>query len=102
MRRTRKTHSPTLKAKVAVEAIKEQRTVSEIAQTFSIRPNLVSSWKRQALKLLPVLRPERINNLETQDSRIYRVFSSGDFGLLIQTWVGSSRALGALWTKRSG
>jgi len=45
---------------------------------------------------------ERVNNLETQDSRTYRVFSSGDFGLLIQTWVGSSRALGALWTKRSG
>ena len=53
MPRTRKTHSPALKAKVAVEAIKEQRTVSEIAQTFSIHPNLVSSWKRQALELLP-------------------------------------------------
>ena len=53
MPRIRKTHSPALKAKVAVEAIKEQRTVSEIAQTFSIHPNLVSSWKRQALELLP-------------------------------------------------
>jgi len=53
MPRTRKTHSPALKAKVAVEAIKEQRTVSEIAQTFSVHPNLVSSWKRQALELLP-------------------------------------------------
>lgn len=53
MPQTRKTHSPALKAKVAVEAIKEQRTVSEIAQTFSIHPNLVSNWKRQALELLP-------------------------------------------------
>ncbi len=53
MPRTRKTHSPALKAKVPVEAIKEQRTVSEIAQTFSIHPDLVSSWKRQALELRP-------------------------------------------------
>ena len=53
MLRTRKTHSPALKAKVAVEAIKEQRTVSAIAQTFSVHPNLVSNWQRQALELLP-------------------------------------------------
>jgi transposase-like protein len=52
---TRKNHPPTLKAKVAVEAIKCQRTTSEIAQAFGVHPNLVTNWKKQALDLLPEL-----------------------------------------------
>lgn len=42
-----------LKAKVAVEAIKGNRTAAQIAQTFSVHPNLVASWKKQALEQLP-------------------------------------------------
>jgi transposase-like protein len=52
MPRTRKNHPPALKAKVAIEAIRGQRTISEIAQQFSVHPNLVSVWKRQALDLM--------------------------------------------------
>lgn len=37
------------KAKVALEAIKGQRTISEIAQHYGVHPNQVSDWKRQAL-----------------------------------------------------
>jgi transposase len=55
MPKTRKTHPPALKAKVAVEAIKAQRTTSEIAQMFGVHPNLVGSWKKLALDLLPEL-----------------------------------------------
>ena len=49
MPKTRKSHPPSLKAKVAVEAIKGVKTTSQIAQMFSIHPNLVGSWKKQAL-----------------------------------------------------
>ena len=38
------------KAKVALEAIKGQRTVTEIAQHYGVHPNQVSDWKRQALE----------------------------------------------------
>lgn len=55
MPRTRKTHSADLKAKVAIEAIKGERTHSEIAQTFGVHPNLVSAWRKQVLELLPTL-----------------------------------------------
>jgi transposase-like protein len=55
MPQTRKTHPPLLKAKVALEAIKGQRTTSEIAQTFGVHPNLVASWKKHVLELLPEL-----------------------------------------------
>ena len=55
MPRTRKTHSADLKAKVAIEAIKGERTHSEIAQAFGVHPNLVSAWRKQALEQLPTL-----------------------------------------------
>ena len=50
---TRKNHPPSLKAKVAVEAIKAHKTTSQIAQTFSVHPTQVGIWKKQALAGLP-------------------------------------------------
>jgi transposase len=53
MPNTRKSYPPTLKAKVAVEAIRAQKTITELAQLYSVHPNLVTKWKRQALEALP-------------------------------------------------
>ena len=53
MPRTRKSHPPSLKAKVAIEAIKSHKTTSQIAQLFGIHPTQVGSWKKQALAGLP-------------------------------------------------
>jgi transposase-like protein len=50
MTRTRRKFSSAFKAKVAIEAIKEQRTISELAQEFEIHPNQVSQWKREFLE----------------------------------------------------
>ena len=41
--------SAALKAKIAVEAIKGQRTVQEIASSYSVHPTQVTSWKKQLL-----------------------------------------------------
>lgn len=41
------------KARVAIEAIKGQRTLQEIASHFEVHPNMVTTWKRQALAELP-------------------------------------------------
>src|SRR5258707_1346642 len=53
--RPRKQFAPAFKAKVALEAIKGEKTATEIGigHTFSIHPNLVGIWKRQALEHLP-------------------------------------------------
>ncbi len=53
MPRTRKNHPPSLKAKVAIEAIKAQKTTTQIAQMFGVHPTQVGGWKRQALAGLP-------------------------------------------------
>ena len=46
--RTRRNHSPAFKAKVALEAMREQETVAEIARRYkSPHANVVAKWKRQ-------------------------------------------------------
>ncbi len=53
MPKTRKSHPPSLKAKVAVEAIKAQKTTGQIAPMFAVHPTQVGGWKKQALDGLP-------------------------------------------------
>jgi transposase len=53
MPRSRKSHPPSLKAKVAIEAIKGNKTTAQISQVFGVHPTQVGGWKRQALAGLP-------------------------------------------------
>lgn len=53
MPKTRKNHPPSLKARVAVEAIRAHKTTAQLAQIFSVHPTQVGSWKKQALAGLP-------------------------------------------------
>src|SRR5712692_2736849 len=53
MPKTRKSHPPSLKAKVAAEAIKAHKTAAQIAQMFGVHPTQVGGWKKQALAGLP-------------------------------------------------
>lgn len=45
----RRNHSPAFKAKVALEAAREDRTTAEIARKYEVHANQVSAWKRQLL-----------------------------------------------------
>ena len=49
MTRTRKRHSPAFKAKVALEAAKQTRTVAELATLYQVHPVQISQWKKQLL-----------------------------------------------------
>ena len=50
MKRQRRQYSADWKAKVALEAIKGQRTVQEIASHYEVHPTLVTHWKKQLLE----------------------------------------------------
>jgi putative transposase len=55
MKTTRKRYSAEFKAKVAVEAIREQKTTNEIAARYRVHPSQVTSWKKQAMEEMPQL-----------------------------------------------
>ena len=46
-RRQRRNHSSTFKAKVALAALKGDKTISELAEQFEVHPNQIADWKRQ-------------------------------------------------------
>jgi putative transposase len=49
----RKRYSADLKTKVAVEAIRAQKTANEIAAEYGVHPTQIAQWKKQALDGLP-------------------------------------------------
>ena len=46
-KRPRRNHSPTFKAKVALAAVKGDRTIAQLAEQFDVHPNQVTAWKAQ-------------------------------------------------------
>ena len=50
MKTTRTRHTSAFKAKVALEAIKEHKTLSELGQEFGLHPVQISTWKREFLE----------------------------------------------------
>ena len=46
-KRTRRTHSPGFKAKVALAAIKGEKTLAELAKLFDVHPHQITAWKAQ-------------------------------------------------------
>ena len=49
MNTSRKKHSAAFKAQVAIEAIKELETLSDLSKRFGIHPQMISNWKREFL-----------------------------------------------------
>lgn len=49
-RRPRRNHSPAFKAKVALAAIKGEKTLAELAQDYDLHPNQITTWRMQLLE----------------------------------------------------
>ena len=50
MRRKRRNHKASFKAKVAIAAIKGDLTMAELSEKFDIHPNQITDWKKQLLE----------------------------------------------------
>jgi len=50
MRRKRRNHLPGFKAKVALAAIKNEKTLAELAEQFDVHQHQISDWKKQLLE----------------------------------------------------
>ena len=48
-KRPRRNHSSAFKAKVALAAVKGEKTITELAQHFDVHPNQIQDWKRRLL-----------------------------------------------------
>jgi transposase len=48
-KRTRRNHTPAFKARVALAAIKGEKTLAELSQLFDVHPNQITNWKGQLL-----------------------------------------------------
>jgi len=49
-KRARRNHTPAFKAKVALAALKNDRTIAQLAEQFDVHPNQITSWKEQLLE----------------------------------------------------
>ena len=49
-KRNRRKHTSAFKAKVALAAVKGDKTIVEIAQQYEVHPNQVTNWKQQLLE----------------------------------------------------
>ena len=75
MAKRRKKHSRQFKFKVALEAVKGQITINEIASSNNIHPNQVSTWKKQLLVEGPtVFGQQTAKKLEEQTAREAELF----------------------------
>ena len=55
MTTTRKQHSPAFKARVAMEAIRGEKTLSQLGSQFTVHPIQIGKWRKSAVEQLPEL-----------------------------------------------
>ena len=72
----RKRHSKELKARIALDAIKGQKTMSELASEYEVHANQISRWKKQLLDAAPDIfnlgKDKETKKKEVERDRLYK------------------------------
>jgi len=66
----RKKHAAEFKAKVAIEAIRGEQTINELAGRFEVHPMQVMKWKKQATEQMPEIFSDRRQKNAQSDERL--------------------------------
>ena len=71
--RKRQSFDKAFKAKVAIEALREELTIQEIAKKYDVHPNQISLWKKQAIDNMPDIfeRPNKKSESEKESEEKY-------------------------------
>ena len=83
--RPRRSHSPAFKAKVALAALKGEKTLAELAQQYDIHPNLITQWRAKLLEsAADVFRaeasaPEPVIDVKVLHAKIGELTLANDF-----------------------
>lgn len=83
-KRPRRNHAPAFKAKVALDALKGEQTLVEIAQRYQIHPNQITEWKRQLLEHAPEIfskerKGDQIPSVKDLHAKIGQLSMENDF-----------------------
>jgi len=88
MKKGRRNHSAEFKARVALEAIKGMKSMSELASEYEVHPNQITRWKQQALSALPGIFSERRRREgEAEEALKARLYQSRS-GNCRWSWIG--------------
>lgn len=74
----RKSHSKDFKAKVALEAIRNEASIQELAQKYDVHPNQISQWKRQLIDNVGDVfersnkKKKDLDEVELRESELYK------------------------------
>ena len=63
----RRVHPPTFKAKVALEAIKEQKTIAELSSIYAVHSTQITKWKKKALDFIAQIFSDKIQQQAKSD-----------------------------------
>jgi transposase len=77
MSNKRKQYNPQFKAKVALEAVRGEKTVPELASQYSLHPTVINNWKRQLLESASTLfenGKKHSEETESQDGQISELY----------------------------
>jgi transposase-like protein len=76
MTTTRKQHSPQFKARVVIEAIRGEKTLSQLGSQFKLHPIQIAKWRRLALEQMPELfvdgRARKARNADADSDALYQ------------------------------
>jgi transposase len=73
MKAKRQKHSSTFKAKVAIDALQERESLSELAKKYELHPTMITRWKKEFLERAPELfsKPEPDKQQEKDLDKLY-------------------------------
>ncbi len=76
MHKLRKRHDAVFKAKVALEAVKGEKTMAQLSSEYGVHPNQIGQWRKRLLKELPALfsdkRKKDEQDNEELENELYR------------------------------